>query len=88
MRKDVLRMETRKGALDRQIQMEGLGCCMANAKAENANLQSHAPELSVLIMRGQIVLQRQNVQTALVSHIQDTIRRNGEGRNGSKLGIG
>jgi hypothetical protein len=48
----------------------------------------HAPELSVLIMCGQIVFQSEDVQAALVSYIQNTIRRNSEGRNGRELGIG
>jgi hypothetical protein len=67
--------------------MQRLTCWIAHIKMEitnnnmtsPVNLQSHAPELSIFIMCGQIVFQSQDMQTALVSYIQNTIRRNSEG---------
>jgi hypothetical protein len=57
-------------------------------EVSNNDTSPHAPELSVFIVCGQIVLQGKDVQTALISHIQNAIRRHGEGRNGCELGIG
>jgi hypothetical protein len=67
--------------------MERHGCWVAHMKVEimtknkttSVTLQSHTPKLSIFIMCGQIVLQSKDMQTALVSYIQNTIRRNSEG---------
>lgn len=52
---------------------------MSKNMPTSVNLQSHTPELSIFIMCGQIVLQSKDMQTALVSYIQNTIRGNSEG---------
>jgi len=50
--------------------------------------QRHTPEFSVLIRCRQVMLQCKDMQAALVSYIQNTIRRHSESRDKCKLCIG
>ena len=50
--------------------------------------QRHTPEFSILIRCRQVMLQCKDMQAALVSYIQNTIRRHSESRDKRKLCIG
>jgi len=59
-----------------------------NNNSVSVTKQWHTPEFSILIRCRQVMLQCKDMQAALVSYIQNTIRRHSESRDKCKLCIG